>query len=237
MSLASSRTAKLSSTPASLRKELRNLSRELSSSDGPPVSSSKTAKAPAKLPNKENFRPAAHSVSESEWMRGGGLHTPAPALPLPLQHRGGGRRAPAHKGEAQVSPAVFSFSGSPTPPHFNAASDGLPFSANSSAGCAVSGKVQLPSTGYGSVWEPGSAIPRGLMVSAQLTPCGETHAYFYRSASAPTSLQTLFHGLRAFCAFGGFWLLRFQGIRLVFFKFHLCCTDHILPQRTPAIPF
>ena len=237
MSLASSRTAKLSSTPASLRKELRNLSRELSSSDGPPVSSSKTAKAPAKLPNKENFRPAAHSVSESEWMRGGGLHTPAPALPLPLQHRGGGRRAPAHKGEAQVSPAVFSFSGSPTPPHFNAASDGLPFSANSSAGCAVSGKVQLPSTGYGSVWAPGSAIPRGLMVSAQLTPCGETHAYFYRSASAPTSLQTLFHGLRAFCAFGGFWLLRFQGIRLVFVKFHLCCTDHILPQRTPAIPF
>jgi hypothetical protein len=149
------------------------LSRELSSSDGPPVSSSKTAKAPAKLPNKENFRPAAYSVSESEWMRGGGLHTPTPALPLPLQHRGGGgggRRAPAHKGEAQdpeVSPAVFSFSGSPTPPHFNAASEGLPFSANSSAGCAVNGKAQLPSTGHGSVWAPGSAIPRGLMVSAK----------------------------------------------------------------------
>lgn len=168
MSLASSRTRVLS-TPASLRKELRHLSRELSSSDVPSGSSSRKTKAPTKLAGKENSRPAAPSVSESEWMHGGGV----------------------------VAPAVFSFSGSPPPSHFNVTYEGAPVAANFRsevrAGSVVNCKVQNSSTLPSSVWVPGSVIPRGLMVIANRTSCGHSNsqAFFSQRISSHVTADAL----------------------------------------------
>jgi hypothetical protein len=146
MNLTSSRSAKVavSSTPSSLRKELRHLSKELFSSDVPNVVSlaNTRVKATSRGAEKENFRPLSQSAGGNEWMRGGGA----------------------------VSPAVFSFSGTSPPPHPQAfaaisSSAAAARSASSENGKANMSASQVSSTNK---WLPGSAIPRGLMVSAIL---------------------------------------------------------------------
>jgi hypothetical protein len=145
--LGSSRGAKLSSTPSSLRKELRHLSRELSASDVAVSSSFSSRKAKPSLKNaeKENSRPVNHA-SRDEWVRGGG----------------------------NVSPAVFSFSGASLSPLSDAKiiSKGVPFPAYSnSVSCAHTAEnsvVCRSASSSGNVLAAGACIPRGLMVRAVL---------------------------------------------------------------------
>jgi hypothetical protein len=144
--LTSSRGAKLSTnaTPASLRKELRHLSKELSSSDFSNAVSSRKVKPGTKGAEKENFRLSNHSASASsnEWMRGGGA----------------------------VSPAVFSFSDA-SPPSRSQALLATSFAAISTSAAPAEAsleidRINLPQTLPATVWIPGAAIPRGLMVSS-----------------------------------------------------------------------
>jgi hypothetical protein len=141
MNFTSSRGTKSCYTPASLRKELRHLSRELSSSDIPKVLSSRKSKAPSKDIDKENTGFSDHSLNDSEWVNGGGV----------------------------VSPAVFSFSASSTPPKadFNV-SEGAPLTATCSSAArkntVENGSDRKTLSQPSNVWAPGSVIPRGLMV-------------------------------------------------------------------------
>ncbi len=138
-----SRGAKLSSTPASLRKELRHLSRELSASDVAISSSfsSRKAKPSLKIAEKENSQLSNHA-SRDEWVRGGG----------------------------NVSPAVFSFSGASLSPLSDAKiiSKGVLFPAYSNsvscAGTAEKSIVCRSAISSSNVLAAG--IPRGLMVRA-----------------------------------------------------------------------
>ncbi len=139
MNFTSSRSSK--NTPASLRKELRHLSRELPSSDIPKVLSSRKSQAIRKETDKENSRFSEKRLKDNEWMNGG----------------------------AVVSPAVFSFSSSSTPPksEFNVASEDVSFDVTCRS-VAQTSSVQNGSvcpTMLSNTWVPGSSIPRGLMVS------------------------------------------------------------------------
>jgi hypothetical protein len=145
--LESSRDAKHSSTPASLRKELRHLSRELSSSDvGAPSSfSGRKARPPLKNTEKENSRPSNYT-SHNEWVRGGG----------------------------NVSPAVFSFSGASLSPLSDAKiiSKGALFPAYSNSVSRVgTGENSIfcgTSTSSSNMLVADAGIPRGLMVRSVL---------------------------------------------------------------------
>lgn len=155
--LGSSRGAKLSSTPSSLRKELRHLSRELSASDVAISSSFSSRKAKPSLKNaeKENSRPPNHALRD-EWVRGGG----------------------------NASPAVFSFSGASLSPLSDAkiTSKGVQFPAYSnSVSCADTAEnsaVCRSAISVQGAWEgrreavaggaAGAGIPRGLMVRGVL---------------------------------------------------------------------
>ncbi len=139
MSLASSRNAKSFATPASLRKELRHLSREIPSDVVPHGFSHRKVKTSSKVSEKENFRPLNHSATGHEWMRGG----------------------------SAASPAVFSFSGTPSPPKSqcfevepSVGATGSVISVDSSE----TSKADQCCRPASSVWTRGSAIPRGLMV-------------------------------------------------------------------------
>jgi hypothetical protein len=140
MNFTSSRSARNSNTPASLRKELRHLSRELPSAgaaDTPNVfSSRKTQPTRTKSfdhlqvrnTGKENL--GSNALHDNEWMSGGGV----------------------------ASPAVFSFSCSPPPRSQLTAVPGgstnveIPLSVTHSSSAAANG------------WAPGSVVPRGMMV-------------------------------------------------------------------------
>jgi hypothetical protein len=131
----------MSTTPASLRKELRHLSRELSSSDFPNVFPiANTKKKATRGTEKENFRPSSQTANGNEWMRGGGA----------------------------VSPAVFSFSGTSPPPQPQVAA--AISSSGAAARAAYSENETRSRVTSVNIWLPGSAIPRGLMVSA-IFPC------------------------------------------------------------------
>jgi hypothetical protein len=78
MSLTSSRSARNSNTPASLRKELRHLSRELPSAgaaDTPNIFSSRKTKSTRKETGKENL--GSQVLHVNEWICGGGVASPA----------------------------------------------------------------------------------------------------------------------------------------------------------------
>lgn len=146
----SSRDAKSSTTPASLRKELRHLSREISSSSDvlPQAFSNKKGKAASKVAEKENFRPFNHSAAGQAWISGGGA----------------------------ASPAVFSFYGAHSPPKSQSLQVAPLVAATGSFMPAASVEKSRANQSYTStsnasiysstsnVWMPGSVIPRGLMV-------------------------------------------------------------------------
>jgi hypothetical protein len=78
MNFTSSRSARNSNTPASLRKELRHLSRELPSAgaaDTSNIFSSRKTKPTRKETGKENL--GSHVLHENEWICGGGVASPA----------------------------------------------------------------------------------------------------------------------------------------------------------------
>jgi hypothetical protein len=138
MSYLSSRDAKSSTTPASLRKELRHLSKEISSSDGlPHAFSNRKAKPATKFTEKENFRPLNHSAAGQAWISGGGA----------------------------ASPAVFSFYGAPSPPKSQSLqADPMVAVTGSIMPASEKSRANQSYTSTSNMWMPGSVIPRGLMV-------------------------------------------------------------------------
>jgi hypothetical protein len=170
MSHLSSRDAKSSTTPASLRKELRHLSREISSSDVlPHAFSNRKAKAASKVTEKENFRPFNHSAAGQAWISGGGA----------------------------ASPAVFSFYGAPSPPKSQSLQVEPLVAVTSSIMPATSVEKSRSNQSYTStsnMWMPGSVVPRGLMVqkNSQKSHFFEGHIRFFAAHQLPRDFRCSF---------------------------------------------